>query len=85
MHKNEYASNEMMVMGAALAVIRYNDEYKGIRNLFELLHIPISTPLSQVLHQIAGKDYLVSGDILPAFLTKVEILFPDLFRLFGDV
>ena len=45
-HKNEYASTEMKAMGAVLAVIRYNDGYQGIRNLFDLIQVPISTPLS---------------------------------------
>ena len=41
-HKDEYASYEMMQLGSALAIIRYNDGFRGIETLFQLLEIPIS-------------------------------------------
>ena len=59
-HKNEYASSEMMTLGSALAVIRYNDGYEGIRKLYKLLELPISTPLSQILHKIDTRRVLES-------------------------
>ena len=59
-HKNEHSSSEMMALGSALAVIRYNDGFQGIRKLFDLVQVPISTPLSQVLHQIDRKRVLRS-------------------------
>ena len=45
-HKDEYASYEMMQLGSALAIIRYNDGFRGITRLFELLEIPISPQIS---------------------------------------
>ena len=63
-NKNEYSSSENMSMGAALTVIRYNDGYEGIRKLFEILHLPISTPLTQKLFQNDRKRLSYSHRIL---------------------
>ena len=64
MHKNEFASSEMMELGSALAVIRYNEGYQGIRKLFDLIQVPISTPLSQVLHRLDKKRIMESHRII---------------------
>ena len=63
-HKNEYASSEMMAIGSALAVIRYNDGYQGIRKLYDMLELSISTPLPQVLHRIDTKRVLESRRVI---------------------
>ena len=47
----------MMALGSALAVIRYNDGFQDIRKLFDLVQVPISTPLSQVLPKLTEKEY----------------------------
>ena len=46
--KTEQVSNTVMRLGAALAVIRYNAGYSGIRELFELLQIPVSNDLAHL-------------------------------------
>ena len=69
-HKNEYASTEMMELGSALAVIRYNEGYQGIRKLFDLIQVPISTPLSQVLHRMDKERVLESHRIISEQLKR---------------
>ena len=46
--KNEQVSNTVMWLGAALAVIRYNAGYSGIRELFHILEILVNNDLSQL-------------------------------------
>ena len=41
-HKSEFAGNEMMELGSALAVIRYNEGFSGIEKVFNALGIVIS-------------------------------------------
>ena len=45
--KNEFASSEMMELGSALAVIRYNDGFGGLKQIFDLLRIPMSRRTSE--------------------------------------
>ena len=46
--KTEQVSNTVMRLGAALAVIRFNSGYRGIRELFETLQIPVNHDLEKL-------------------------------------
>ena len=41
-HKSDFAGNEMMKLGSALAVIRYNEGFAGIEKVFNGLGVVIS-------------------------------------------
>ena len=61
--KNEQASYEMVQLGSALAVIRYNDGYCGIRHLCDTLGLPFSQHLSDHLQELDNNRILNSKHI----------------------
>ena len=63
-HKNEPASFEIMELGCALSVIRYNEGYNGILRLFSSIGVNTTRQLTTLLQEFDNTRILKSSNII---------------------
>ena len=63
-HKNEPVSFEIMELGSALAIIRYNEGYNGILKVFSSIGVDTTGQLEILLQEFDNKRILKSADTI---------------------